>query len=150
MARKRECGLCTLCCTALGVEDLDKPAGVPCVHLTPGGCGIYEDRPEQCRRFECDWLRGNGDRDLRPDRIGAVITSSEIGMNFHVLPEKHDRWQRSRKLRRMVEKLVEAGFSVFVVSGETDRTVYTGDQKVLDQITELTGGQYEITVKEGI
>ena len=50
---KRKCGACTLCCTALAVPELDKPNGVPCKHLTPEGCGIYEDRPPSCRAFEC-------------------------------------------------------------------------------------------------
>lgn len=24
-----------------------------CVYLTPGGCGIYEDRPKVCAAFDC-------------------------------------------------------------------------------------------------
>lgn len=73
----RACGGCTLCCTALAVPELNKPNGVPCVHLTPEGCGIYEDRPESCRVFQCAWLQGAGPRDTRPDRTGGVITCED-------------------------------------------------------------------------
>jgi Fe-S-cluster containining protein len=33
-----------------------------CNHLTDDGkCGIYEDRPDMCRRWECDALQGYTD-----------------------------------------------------------------------------------------
>ena len=70
-----ECGKCTTCCrwgsdmairpildnTELGLEcEYDKgqfvlkakPNG-NCVYLGKGGCTIYEDRPKQCRAFDC-------------------------------------------------------------------------------------------------
>lgn len=88
----RECGECTACCYALGVPATDdecervgwtppgKDAWEPCQHdaLSDGpGCGIYEDRPECCRQFECGWLQGAGlleDED-RPDKIGVIFAA---------------------------------------------------------------------------
>ncbi len=54
----RECGDCQECCTQVGVESLDKPAGIRCSHQCSIGCNIYENRPDQCRAFECLWIQG--------------------------------------------------------------------------------------------
>ena len=61
----RECGSCNACCKALSIqEDKDDPipvktsAGDWCDHAVPGeGCSIYEQRPDACRVFSCEWLR---------------------------------------------------------------------------------------------
>jgi hypothetical protein len=53
----KSCGSCTLCCKALIIEELQKPAGVYCSHCTiGGGCRIYPERPDPCRTFMCAWL----------------------------------------------------------------------------------------------
>ena len=65
----RSCGECTACCTALGVKELNKPAGDSCekgiqighVQSTTNtivGCSTYKSRPKSCRAFECAWLQG--------------------------------------------------------------------------------------------
>ena len=72
----RSCGECTACCTALTIPDpeLRKPAGVPCVYLSPaGGCGIYERRPQVCKSFLCGWRLYPLPEELRPDRAGVLI-----------------------------------------------------------------------------
>ena len=73
----RSCGGCTECCTALAVKSLDKPDGVKCVHLVADGCGIYANRPDDCRAFMCLWLtrESTTDRD-RPDRCGVVLSAT--------------------------------------------------------------------------
>ena len=73
---KNECGGCTVCCTALRIEDdeLAKPAGVTCHHCTPTGCGIYQTRPATCRGFHCGWLLLPAlNESWRPDRSGVLI-----------------------------------------------------------------------------
>ena len=73
---KRTCGDCTVCCTELKVDtkEFRKKAGVPCGHLTPKGCGIYETRFPICREFLCGWrLCADLKDDWRPDRSGVVI-----------------------------------------------------------------------------
>jgi hypothetical protein len=53
----RTCGTCTLCCKILSVPEIDKPEGRWCPHVRQGkGCGIYAERPRQCRTFDCLWL----------------------------------------------------------------------------------------------
>ena len=71
--RKRSCGECTECCTALSVTEIHKPAMEPCVHQDGKGCDIYPERPQSCRHFRCGWLDGEGPPDMRPDRLGVVI-----------------------------------------------------------------------------
>lgn len=75
----RDCGGCNVCCTAMKVAALDKPAGLTCTHQGPAGCGIYPQRPEVCRSWFCMWVRD--DKDIftdaqRPDRLGLFFTAS--------------------------------------------------------------------------
>ena len=54
----RTCRDCGMCCTLYQVDSLGKPAGVRCSHLKGTRCSIYNDRPEDCRAYECGWLQG--------------------------------------------------------------------------------------------
>lgn len=75
----RECGPCNVCCQAMQVTALDKPAGMACQHMTDHGCGIYAQRPKTCRDWHCMWIRDrNGvfTEQERPDRAGVFFTAS--------------------------------------------------------------------------
>lgn len=82
----RECGTCRACCTLLYIEELDKPAGKACAHLsadleTKNACTIYERRPDPCRAFACVWRTGSDVMSPaeRPDRVGIMVdTMREI------------------------------------------------------------------------
>jgi hypothetical protein len=53
----RSCGTCSLCCKVYSVQELDKPAGRWCIHVTRGsGCANHAGRPPVCRQFYCSWL----------------------------------------------------------------------------------------------
>jgi hypothetical protein len=73
----RSCGECTVCCTALTIDDpeLTKVQGVPCRHIAAGGgCGIYHTRPRICRTYYCGWRQLKWVREtLRPDRSGVLV-----------------------------------------------------------------------------
>ncbi len=75
----RECGPCTACCTVFDVSELEKGPFETCIHVCESGCAIYADRPEPCRAFRCQWLRGlleideSIDPGLRPDVSGVVF-----------------------------------------------------------------------------
>ena len=77
------CGPCTACCDAIAVEDLGKPPYARCPHLRldepAAPCGIYEQRPGQCRRYRCAWHLGMlGPRtDRRPDQSGIIFQFEE-------------------------------------------------------------------------
>ena len=88
----RECGGCTVCCTALPVDEpaLRKQAGVDCAACDQGtGCRIYERRPQTCREFWCGWRAlPRLDDAWRPDRSGVMITfdDADIPPGYPVRP----------------------------------------------------------------
>ena len=73
MNARRACGECQLCCTLLRVDELAKLGGTPCQKLGADGCGIYETRPQVCRRYRCLWLSGGLREEDRPDQLGAIL-----------------------------------------------------------------------------
>lgn len=87
----RTCGDCRACCITLGFQArrdesaFDKPFGEPCRHLIQIGCGIYDERPPVCRRFECGWLQAsNLPEALRPDRSGVLFAANDLA---GIIPE---------------------------------------------------------------
>jgi hypothetical protein len=78
----RSCNGCTACCTVMGIEELNKPLGVPCWELCKdgSGCSIYASKPPSCNEFECVWLTDKqgllfNDED-RPDKVGLMFDHS--------------------------------------------------------------------------
>jgi Fe-S-cluster containining protein len=61
------------------VSELEKGMFETCQHVCETGCAIYADRPEPCRTFRCQWLRGvlevdgTVDLELRPDSCGVIF-----------------------------------------------------------------------------
>ena len=68
----RECGDCTVCCTTLKVPELNKTEGVQCDKCTTK-CSIYKDRPQSCRDFKCEWLKGYLPDNYSPDQSGFIL-----------------------------------------------------------------------------
>ena len=51
-----------------------------CQHLTDEGkCGIYDDRPDLCRDFECSVLQGRDTLSDFLDRVGAEREVADLG-----------------------------------------------------------------------
>ena len=103
----RICGSCTLCCTVMQVEELNKPAGVTCSYLAMGsGCTIRDQRPRACRRFFCGWrLDPNIDSLWKPSICGFVLTISlRYGsMLLMVDPARPLAWRMQPYLGRLKE-----------------------------------------------
>lgn len=80
----RTCDGCTECCTGTvsgEVNNIHFYKGRACHYLSPGGCTIYEDRPEDpCKSFNCQWIL---DDELpfwfRPDISGLLISKRRKG-----------------------------------------------------------------------
>ncbi len=75
-ASERQCGECVACCKILEINqpNLRKPANALCPHCTGTGCGIYPERPDACRTWNCMWRKVSKLPDeWRPDRIGVVF-----------------------------------------------------------------------------
>jgi len=73
----RQCGACKLCCMLPDIPSMDKPIDTWCQHADPTnpeyGCTDYANRPAGCRSFSCGWLRGMGDENDRPDKLGVMF-----------------------------------------------------------------------------
>ena len=136
----RACGECSLCCTVLRVDELEKPAGRDCAHQRAGGgCAIHAERPRICRAYHCLWLRGGGEAADRPDRLGALVdvVSDGIGARLSIQEARPGAFDASPRLRALAEqyrasmpvRIVEAGaegdadrpFRVLLPSGEEQR-----------------------------
>lgn len=73
----RACGDCTMCCTLLEIDELQKPRRTPCPH-EHGRCSVYATRPDECRAFKCLWLAF----DIpvgRPDISGIMLVAYKAG-----------------------------------------------------------------------
>jgi Fe-S-cluster containining protein len=86
---ERSCGTCHKCCIHTPVAAFNKPADTPCLHLNVlqscGACGIYNERPSECRAYRCSWLDGSLAEELKPDECGLLLETVEI---FHPKPLK--------------------------------------------------------------
>ena len=95
-----------MCCTALEITELKKPAGPACTHcIASGGCRIYADRPQVCRDFECLWLTERGlSRRLRPDFIGTILMEDEDTGEYRAVcaPGRPNAWRRSDVFAHLV------------------------------------------------
>lgn len=88
----RECKECTLCCTLLGIRQLNKPAYKTCQHCTDG-CSIHSIRPTECIEFDCAWLQGIVPLELKPSKTHVVLTDlgSETKKQGHEIADEQRR-----------------------------------------------------------
>ena len=74
---ERTCGPCTVCCTALTIDqpELQKLPGERCPNCVTGsGCTVYETRGTICRTWFCGWRRFKWiSAKLRPDTSGILV-----------------------------------------------------------------------------
>jgi hypothetical protein len=162
----RECGTCSLCCKVLGIGELNKRSGQWCPHFLPGkGCGIYHDRPTECRTFRCDWLRIEAlGPEWKPEKSKIVMTSSQGKIIAYVDPSSPTVWRKSPFYERLV-KLMQAslpdGILVYVAVANhytlflPDRLEEIGklgadDQVILKTFRSPVGSlSYEVEIQRG-
>jgi uncharacterized protein len=117
---ERDCGSCSMCCKNTVIAELDKPFGRWCRHCEIGkGCGIYQERPDTCRKFACFWLQIDSLPDeLRPDRCGAILCPRPhplYGRSIVAIVEAGRFDQvRKPKLRAFLMSVQRDGYRVFV------------------------------------
>lgn len=56
----------------MAIQSLEKPVDRRCEHQCRKGCGIYNDRPDECRAFTCLWLMKLVPSWMRPNKTNAV------------------------------------------------------------------------------
>lgn len=126
----RSCGGCNVCCTAMKVTPLNKPAGVACEHENEQGCGIYDERPQVCRVWYCMWVRDRGRvfaEHHRPDRLGVFFTASDAdprtGRQTIYAHEIQPHFARTPEPQHIIEKLARyAPVQVIPAPAQTDAT----------------------------
>lgn len=127
-ARWRRCAGCTACCTVMGIPDLS-PEFEDCKHIDVrpkgqlvAGCGIYKDRPDDCRDFQCLWLQGlpmleDGDR---PDMLGVVYAHGEWDRDKDLMIvqayEFREGAASSARARAINKVLRNMGYAVVVIN----------------------------------
>jgi Fe-S-cluster containining protein len=123
------CGACTLCCTLLGVVELDKPRCTKCVHEV-GKCTIYHFRPESCRTFDCVWLQTQSreekmPKSMRPDRCGVVIAADGDDLILHVDPKRPMSASHPQ-----FKQWAREGVKMFVLTGERRAVIYLKEESL--------------------
>jgi hypothetical protein len=77
---QKKCGNCTACCGPAGIfvpGTFDE--WTRCSHAKGKRCGIYNDRPSECRAFQCIWsLIKSWPPELRPDRCGFLVALKDL------------------------------------------------------------------------
>ena len=95
-----------MCCTALEIPELKKPAGPACPNcILSGGCTIYADRPQVCRDFECLWLNSRElPVNMRPDKIGTILMEDEETDEYRAVcaPERPLAWRNPRVFAHLI------------------------------------------------
>ncbi len=102
----KACGPCTMCCSALEITELMKPAGPLCANCRlKGGCAIYSNRPQVCRDFECEWLtRRDLTRRFRPDLAGVILMDDADSDEYRAVcpPERPMTWRQPQVFAHLV------------------------------------------------
>jgi hypothetical protein len=114
----------------LRVDELQKPAGKNCRHQLGvrvgdpdqvetgkgsqpnsigrigGGCGIYHDRPQICRAYQCLWRQGGLEDDERPDETGGIVDLETIGIGLRlgIRMRSIEAFDDSPKLQAIAER----------------------------------------------
>ena len=94
----RSCEGCTMCCKLLKIGALDKPRLKWCPHCDIGtGCKIYDDRPFECRIFDCGYVTQAwiGEH-WKPARSKMVVTRATDSNRLvvYVDPDRTNAWRK--------------------------------------------------------
>ncbi len=126
----KSCGACTMCCSALEIVELKKPAGRMCGDCRAGRCAIYPDRPQICRDFECEWLTSrNLAPPFRPDRVGAILMEDPDSDEYWAVcpPAKPMAWRHPRLFAHLLA-VAKSGRTVVAKAGlQSWRVFASGD-----------------------
>src|ERR1700761_2932404 len=120
----RDCDGCTLCCKVIGVKALEKPMGTWCQHcVQASGCAIYEERPTECRTFNCGYLLEPGfGPEWKPSSSKIVLLTDMGGKRIvaHVDTQRPGAWKREpfySTLKEWAKSGVRSGTQVVVSIG---------------------------------
>ena len=153
----RSCAGCTMCCKLLSIESLDKPRLQWCTHCDIGvGCKVYNDRPSECRIFNCGYLtQANIGDHWKPANSRMVISLGETDNRLvvYVDPDRSDAWRKEpfyTDIKRWAlataktqgQVLVAQGRDMIVVTpqGETNLGPVRDDQLIITRRNRGSSG----------
>lgn len=130
--KNESCGTCALCCKLPKVDEIGKPMGEWCAHCRPGldgACSIFgaPERPKICGEYLCVWRLSEMLPELRPDRCGFILDTTEGDPNtirVLVRPDRPDAY-RTGIGGRYLRKLQASGVRIVVVFSPTKRRILT-------------------------
>ena len=129
-----ECGDCTACCTLSVVEALNKKAGVECSFCTNNRCEIYGDHPQECKDFECAYLQGGNNIELRPDKCGIMFLKKNYRIFTAMLVPGIPI---SDKVKEQIAYFTKQGYSVVLLKlGEKPHIIPSRDHVISEIYTE--------------
>tara|TARA_B100000683_G_C12464318_1_gene545363 strand:- start:1196 stop:1543 length:348 start_codon:yes stop_codon:yes gene_type:complete len=109
----------------LEIPTLKKPKKTLCDNVCEsGGCSIYQDRPNECRTFQCLWSEGYTGEGQRPDKSGimAYHIDTQYGRTLLILEIREKAFiKRSSQKERLIKFAEKRNTPVFIsnYSGET-------------------------------
>ena len=125
MKKIRECGDCSVCCEVLEIPAINKPKKTICPNVCDGGgCSIYQERPSECRTFQCIWSEGYTGCGQRPDKSGimAYHIDTKYGKTLLILEIRENAFMhRSSQKERLIKIAEKRNTPVFISNylGET-------------------------------
>jgi Fe-S-cluster containining protein len=122
----RPCGECSVCCEVLEIPTLKKPKKTLCANVcSSGGCSIYQDRPDECRTFQCIWSEGYTGDGQRPDKSGimAYHIDTQYGSTLLILEVKEKAFTRRASLKERLIKFAEKRNTPVFVSNYQGETI---------------------------
>ena len=135
----RSCGKCNVCCVCVSVAAFNKPADVPCQHLTvlqpQGCCGIYDERPSECKAYECAWKEGWILEELKPDSCGIMLEHAwiEHPKRLNLLMGFENRQGAMEENLEALDAAAKNGIVIGVVPFERDDyPTYFGEEQDLE------------------
>lgn len=119
----RTCGTCTLCCRLPEIEEFDKPANAWCENCVEGqGCAIYDERPQLCRDFLCQWITNDTlGPEWEPSISNMMVYRQGQQITVLVDPDNSPKWNREPylgQLRRWAAESARDGGYVIVFAGD--------------------------------
>jgi hypothetical protein len=143
-----------MCCKLMGVKSIGKAAHSRCPHVAWGkGCGIYAERPGECREFLCQWLKWPQlGPEWRPDKAGFVMCLEDGGkrLRLEVDSGRPSAWKRApyyAQLKQWARFGKDRDLTIQVWSG--DRSIYVTGGADLDMGLARSVKQAAEDLKQG-
>ena len=139
---ERSCGDCQACCHELPViatkPAMKKPPKTNCQYQCEKGCSIYEERPEPCRTYLCQWAIGWGAEHWRPDKWGLIVEANTMTMAITICEIRRDAIQQP-EFKQLLPLLADQA-SVILLTMDKEMVVFAKDQAEIDRLEKVQTG----------